>query len=193
MTITRSRAIKKQTRRVEPPRAETGHRVNHEIRISPVRVIGPDGEQVGVMPVEEARAEAERLDLDLVEVAPNVRPPVCRIMDYGKFRYEQSKKKSASSAAKVEIKEIRFRPNTDDNDLNTKLKSAEKFLKQGHKVKFVIRMRGRERAYMNRWVDQMNDLIKKLEVSHEGGIKVLEHPRSEGRQISAMVESAATT
>lgn len=142
------------------------------------------------MNIEDARAEAEKHDLDLVEVAPNVRPPVCRIMDYGKFRYEQSKKKSASAAAKVEIKELRFRPNTDENDLNTKLKSAEKFLKQGHKVKFVIRMRGRERAYMNRWVELMTQLIQKLEQSHEGGIKVLEHPRAENRQISAMVESA---
>ena len=141
------------------------------------------------MSADEARQEAERYELDLVEVAPNVRPPVCRIMDYGKFRYEQSKKKSASASTKVEVKELRFRPNTDDNDLNTKLKSAEKFLKQGHKVKFVMRMRGRERAYTNRWVDQMNDLIKQLDQRHEGGIKVLEHPRNEGRQISALVES----
>ena len=144
---------------------------------------------MGVLPVEEARERAEEYGLDLVEVAPNERPPVCRILDYGKLRYEQSKKKSASSAPKVELKTLRFRPNTDDHDLNNKLRNADKFLKRGDKVRLIMRMRGRERAYTARWVEQMGEIIQKLEEIHEGTIKVLEHPRSEGRQISATVES----
>lgn len=142
------------------------------------------------MSADEARNIADDYGLDLVEVAPNVRPPVCRIMDYGKFRYEQSKKKSANASSKVELKTLRFRPNTDDHDLNNKLRNAEKFLKRGDKVKLVMRMRGRERAYTARWVEQMGEIIEKLEQLHEPGLKVLEHPRSEGRQISATVESA---
>lgn len=141
-----------------------------------------------MIPVEEARERAEEYGLDLVEVAPNERPPVCRILDYGKLRYEQSKKKSAGATAKVELKTLRFRPNTDDHDLNNKLRNADKFLKRGDKVRLIMRMRGRERAYTARWVEQMGEIIAKLNELHEPGIKVLEHPRSEGRQISATVE-----
>ncbi len=174
--------------------AETGkeqtHRVNREIRISPILVIGPDGEKMGIMSADEARAKAEEFGLDLVEVAANVRPPVCRIMDFGKFRYELSKKKTAGSASKIEMKTLRFRPSTDDHDLDNKLKNADKFLVKGHKVKLVMRMRGRERAYTNRWVDDMNDILKALNARHEPGIRVVDHPRNEGRQITAVVESA---
>lgn len=151
-------------------------------------MIDPDGEQVGVMSADEARDKAAEFGLDLVEVAPKARPPVCRIMDYGKFKYEQSKKQSGNTS-KVELKTIQFRPNTGEHDLDTKLGHADRFLDSGNKVKLVMRMRGRERAYTERWVDYMNDVIDRLDEEHEDGVRVLNAPRSEGRQITAIIEA----
>lgn len=184
----RSTPIRRRRRRNHFQRDESEHRVNRDIRISPVRVIDPDGEQIGVMSADEARDQAAEFGLDLVEVAPKARPPVCRIMDYGKFKYEQSKKQSNNSN-KVELKTIQFRPNTGDHDMDTKLGHAERFLDDGNKVKLVIRIRGRERAYTERWVDFMNDVIERLDEEHEDGVRVLNHPRSEGRQITAIIEA----
>ena len=111
-----------------------------------MRLIDEDGTQVGVVSVREAMAIAEERGLDLVEVAPNAVPPVCRVMDYGKFRYEQSKKEreARKNQRQVEIKQIRLEPKTDDHDLETKAKQARRFLLDGHKVKFTVRFRGRE-------------------------------------------------
>ncbi len=184
-------AISRRRRRNNFKRDDDGHRVNRDIRISPVRVIDPDGEQIGVMSADEAREKADEFGLDLVEVAPKARPPVCRIMDYGKFRYEQSKKKAASKSSKVELKTLRFRPNTDDHDLNTKLNKAENFLSDGNKVKLVMRLRGRERAYTNRWVDYMHEVIGKLDDKFEEEIRILNRPKAEGRQITAILEPDA--
>lgn len=120
-------------------------RRNEQIRISPVRVIGMDNEQVGIMPVQEALRLAREADLDLVEVAPNVRPPVCRVMDYGKHKYEQKKKGKKSH--EQQLKEVRLRPKTDDHDRAIKVNRAVRFLRKGDKVQFTMRFRGRERAH----------------------------------------------
>ena len=122
------------------------HRINEMIRISQVRVVSAEGEQLGIMNTSEAIATARAAGLDLVEVAPDGKPPVCRIMDYGKFKFEQSKKeKEARRNQKiVNIKEIRFSPTIEEHDLNVKAKNAQKFLQEGDKVKVTIRFRGRE-------------------------------------------------
>jgi translation initiation factor IF-3 len=120
-------------------------RRNEQIRISPVRVIGDSGEQLGVLSNDEAQRLAREAGLDLVEVAPNVRPPVCRVMDYGKWKYMQKKK--ASKSAEQQLKEVRLRPKTDDNDRRIKVKRAMAFLDKGAKVQFTMRFRGRERAH----------------------------------------------
>jgi translation initiation factor IF-3 len=120
-------------------------RCNDQIRISPVRLIGPDNEQLGIVSVEEALQRASALDLDLVEVAPNVRPPVCRMMNYGKWKYNQ--KKQVKKHHEQQLKEVRLRPKTDSHDREIKLNRAIKFLKKGHKVQFTMVFRGRERAH----------------------------------------------
>ena len=125
------------------------HQINEEIRDKELRVIGADGSQLGIMTSSDALALAEEKDLDLVKIAPNAVPPVCKIMDYGKFRFEQLKKeKEAKKNQKVvEIKEIRMSPSIDTNDFNTKVKSAVKFLNDGNRVKVTVRFRGREMAH----------------------------------------------
>ena len=130
--------------REPPPRPE--HRVNEMIRISPVRVVGSDGEQVGVIPVEEARAMAGELGLDLVEVAPTARPPVCKIMDYRRFLFEREKKAKEAKRHqhRIETKEVKFRPNISDHDFSTKVKMAERFLRTGFHVKLTVMFRRRE-------------------------------------------------
>lgn len=133
--------------------------INEEIREKEVRVIGSEGEQIGIVSTKEALELAAQKDLDLVLIAPTGKPPVCRIMDYGKFRFEQSKKeKDARKNQKtVELKEIRMSLNIDTNDLNTKVKSATKFLQAGNKVKVTIRFRkAREMSHMNLCEDLMN-------------------------------------
>ena len=124
--------------------------INEQIRDREVRVIGADGEQLGVMSASEAIRLAEEAELDLVKIAPNATPPVCKIVDYGKFKYEQIRKeKDAKKKQKVvEIKEIRISPNIDTNDLNTKMSEARKFLAKGNRVKVTLRFRGREMAHM---------------------------------------------
>lgn len=121
-------------------------RVNEEIRAKEVRVVSPEGEQLGIMSVRDALKIAQDKELDLVEVAPNAKPPVCRIMDYGKYRYEQSKReREARKKQKViEVKEIRMTPKIESHDFQVKVKAAQKFLKDGDKVKAIIRFRGRE-------------------------------------------------
>lgn len=121
-------------------------RINEEIRVREVRVVSADGEQLGVLPIREAVALAAEKELDLVEVAPTAKPPVCRIMNYGKYRYEQNKReRDARKKQKViEVKEIRMTPKIENHDLEVKIKAAKKFLENGDKVKAMIRFRGRE-------------------------------------------------
>ena len=125
--------------------------INEQIRDKEVRVIGAGGEQLGIMSSREAQALADEAGLDLVKIAPTAKPPVCRIVDYGKFKYEQTRReKEAKKKQKtIEIKEIRMSPNIDTNDLNTKVQAARKFLEKGDRVKVTIRFRGRELAHMN--------------------------------------------
>jgi len=131
------------------PIAKLDQELNEEIQDKEIRVIGPDGAQLGIMAPETALKMAEEQELDLVKIAPNAVPPVCRIMDYGKFRFETLKKEKEAKKNQhvVEVKEIRMSPSIDSNDFNTKVKNAQKFLKDGDRVKVAVRFRGREMAH----------------------------------------------
>lgn len=156
--------------------------VNGQIRDKEVRVIGENNEQLGVMSTDEARRIAEEAGVDLVMIAPNAAPPVCRVIDYGKFRYEQSRKeKEARKKQKViEIKEIRMSPNIDTNDLNTKIAAAKKFLSKGDRVKVTLRFRGREMAHMNNSKYILDDFAEAL-----SDVAVVEKaPKVEGRSLT---------
>lgn len=156
--------------------------INEQIRDKEVRVIGANNEQLGIMSIEEAMKLAEDAGVDLVKIAPNATPPVCRIIDYGKFRYEQSRKeKEAKKKQKViEIKEIRMSPNIDTNDLNTKIAAARKFLSKGDRVKVTLRFRGRELAHMNNSKYILDDFAEAL-----SDIAVVEKaPKVEGRSLT---------
>lgn len=150
-------------------------RVNERIRAREIRLIDQDGEQVGVVAPEEGRSRANEQGLDLVEVAPNARPPVCRIMDYGKYKYEQKKKAQAGKAKKkgraTTLKEIKMRPNTDDHDLEFKLKKARDFLLEGDKLKVTVMFRGREMAHRNVGYQQLEKVKQLL-----GEIAQVENP-----------------
>ena len=156
--------------------------INEQIRDKEVRVIGANNEQLGIMSTAEAMKLAEDAGVDLVKIAPNAAPPVCRIIDYGKFRYEQSRKeKEAKKKQKViEIKEIRMSPNIDTNDLNTKIAAARKFLSKGDRVKVTLRFRGREMAHMSNSKYILDDFATALE-----DIAVVEKaPKVEGRSLT---------
>ena len=156
--------------------------INEQIREKEVRVIGADGEQLGVMPTEEAREMARDAELDLVLIAATAQPPVCRIIDYGKFKYERLRKEKEAKKKQhvVEIKEIRMSPNIDQNDLNTKVGSARKFLERGDRVKVTLRFRGREMAHMNESAHILTDFANALV-----DIAVVDKaPKVEGRSMS---------
>ena len=131
--------------------AKLDHQLNEEIQDKEVRLIGEDGAQLGIMSADEANKLAEEQGLDLVKISPNAGPPVCKIMDYSKFCFDQKKreKEARKNQKVVEIKEIRMSPSIDTNDLNTKIKNAQKFLKEGNRVKVSVRFRGREMAHTN--------------------------------------------
>lgn len=159
--------------------------INEQIRDREVRLIGEHGEQLGIMSARDAYLKAQEADLDLVKVAPQAKPPVCKIVDYGKYRYEQARK--AKEARKkqhtVEIKEVRLSPNIDTNDLNTKVGAARKFLSKGDKVKVTLRFRGREMAHMNaskHILDEFAELLADLSV-------VEKQPKVEGRSMTMVL------
>lgn len=139
--------------------------INEQIRDKEVRLIGEDGEQLGVVLGKDALQMAKDAELDLVKIAPTAKPPVCKIIDYGKYRYELARKeKEAKKKQKViEVKEVRLSPNIDTNDLNTKMGAARKFLEKGDKVKVTLRFRGREMAHMNKSRYILEDFAKDLE------------------------------
>lgn len=143
-----------------------GPRRNERIRAPRVRVIGADGSQLGIMTPQEALAAARRMGLDLLEVSPNAEPPVCRILDYGKYMYEESKKQKSHKVATVKVKEIKLRPMIEQNDFLTKIRSAEKFLYQGNKLKITLMMRGREMEFKDKAFEAVNRAIQEL--SHIG-------------------------
>ena len=139
--------------------------INEQIRDKEVRLIGPDGEQLGIMSAREAMAKAQEAELDLVKIAPQAKPPVCKIIDYGKYRYELARKeKEAKKKQKtIDVKEVRLSPNIDTNDLNTKAGSARKFLTKGDRVKVTLRFRGREMAHVNYSKQILDSFYEKLE------------------------------
>lgn len=153
-------------------------RVNEQIRISPVRVVGSDGTQLGIIPTDDALAKARTEGLDLVEVAPNERPPVCRIMDYGKYKYEK-KKKSHQHGHHTKTKEIRLRPKTGEHDIGFKVKRAIGFLKHKDKVQVSVLFRGRELAHIEEGRKVMENVIEEL---NEFG-KVETPPQQHGRRM----------
>jgi len=174
-------------RRFRAPDRDTGKRlrINEFIRISPVRLIDDNDEQVGVIELEEARRMAREAGLDLVEVSPNTSPPVCRIMDYGKWKYQQKKKeqKARSHATKSELKGIRLRPKIDSHDLGIKLEKAREFLLDTNKVQFTMLFRGREMAHQDLGLRAMRDICDKLaDVS-----KVESPPRIMGRRMTMLL------
>ena len=156
--------------------------INEQIRDREVRLIGADGSQLGIMSSREAMRLAEEAGLDLVKIAPTAKPPVCKIVDYGKFKYEQVRKEKEARKKQrtIEIKEIRLSPNIDTNDLNTKINAARKFLTKGDKVKVTLRFRGREIAHMNNSKHILDDFAKEL-----ADIAVMEKaPKVEGRSMT---------
>lgn len=160
-------------------------RINNRIRAREVRLIDENGAQVGVVPIRDALLMAEERGLDLVEVAPNAVPPVCRILDYGKFRYEQSKKEreARKNQKQVEVKQIRLEPKTDDHDLEVKSKQARRFLMDGDKVKFNLRFRGREIFHQEIGLDMLERLAEELR-----DVSVIEQrPTMEGRVLTLLL------
>lgn len=164
---------------------EKNLRINQGIRVPQVRVIDFEGKQLGILPIAEAMAEAVRVGMDLVEVAPNSNPPVCRIMDYGKFRYQQSKKMQVArkSAATVQIKEMRLRPKIDEHDREIKIRKVKEFLEDGDKVKISMLFRGREIAYTGIGLKIMESIRDEL----ESIATVEQQPRIEGRSMVMVV------
>ncbi len=159
--------------------------INGQIRDKEVRLIGEDGEQKGIMPIKEAMRLAQEAELDLVKIAPKAQPPVCKIIDYGKYRYELARKeKEAKKKQKtVEVKEVRLSPNIDTNDLNTKVNNAKKFIGKGNKVKITLRFRGREMAHVQQSkhiLDDFAELLKDIAV-------VEKQPKLEGRSMSMVL------
>lgn len=154
-------------------------RINEAIRITPVRVVSAEGEQLGVIPTEEALQQARDAGLDLVEVAPNERPPVCRIMDYGKFKYQQKKRHNKGHVHQSQNKEIRLRPKIGDHDLMTKVQRAKGFLEKKDKVVFSVIFRGRENAHTDEGFKLVQRVVSELgEVS-----KVEQGPSMQGRRV----------
>ena len=168
-----------------PPTRDTGPRVNDRIRVAEIRLIGQNGENVGVVTPERGLALAEEAGLDLVEISPNAVPPVCKIMDFGKFKYETQKKEAEArkNQKTFEIKEVKFRPNTDTNDYDVKMRNVLKFLEGGDKVKVTLRFRGREMAHQ----ELGRELLQRVagDVSEIG--KVENMPKMEGRQMVMMI------
>lgn len=159
--------------------------INEQIRDKEVRLIGEDGEQLGIMSAKEAYRLAQEADLDLVKIAPTAKPPVCKIVDYGKYRYEQIRreKEARKKQKTVELKEVRLSPNIESNDLNTKINAARKFITKGDKVKITLRFRGREMAHMQTSKHILDDFAEAL-----SEIAVVEKaPKLEGRSISMVL------
>ena len=159
--------------------------INEQIRDKEVRVIGEDGAQLGIMSSREAMKLAQEAELDLVKIAPTAKPPVCKIIDYGKYRYELARKeKEAKKKQKiVEVKEVRLSPNIDVNDLNTKVNNAKKFIAKGNKVKVTLRFRGREMAHVQsskHILDDFADMLKEV-------ASVEKAPKMEGRSMSMVL------
>jgi translation initiation factor IF-3 len=168
---------------VPPP--EESHRINRKIRAPQVRLIGADGGQVGIVPIDEALRLAEQAQLDLVEIAPTAQPPVCRILDYGKFKYQEHKKESEAKkkASTTQVKELRLGYRTDHGDIDRQIAKARQFLEAGDRVKFLLRFRGREMAYQNLGREKLMGVCNALKdvAASEGD------PKMEGRMMGIVL------
>ncbi len=150
-----------------------------------MRLIDVNGEQIGIVPIREAQQKAQESELDLVEIVPHAKPPVCRIMDYGKFLFEQNKKrnKAKKKQKQVQVKEVKFRPNTDEGDYQVKLRNLIRFLEEGDKTKVTLRFRGREMAHQ----DLGRKLLKRVETDLADYGTVEQRPKMEGRQMVMII------
>lgn len=156
-----------------------------------MRVVGSEGDQIGVMEVKDALARAQEEGMDLVEIAPQADPPVCRIMDWGKYRFEQSKKAQAArkKQKQIQVKEVKFRPGTDDHDYDVKMRNLRRFIEEGDKVKVTLRFRGREMAHQELGLD----LLERVEKDMIEETVVEQRPRMEGRQMVMMLSPRKTS
>ncbi len=170
---------------MQTPPKNDGPRVNREIDARSIRLVGADGEMIGVVTLREGLIIAEEAGLDLVEVSPNAEPPVCKILDYGKFKYEAQKKKNEAKKKQkvIEVKEIKLRPNIDDNDYDVKMRNMRKFLEEGDKVKVTLRFRGRELAHQ----DLGMKVLERVRDDLEGLGKIEQIPKMEGRQMVMVI------
>jgi translation initiation factor IF-3 len=170
-------------------RPQAGLRINNRIRVPEIRVIRDDGEQLGVLPTHEALRLAEERGLDLVEISPRAFPPVCKIMDYGKYKYEQSKKKQQARkhASTVETKEIKFRPKTEGHDMDFKVKHVRRFLEGGNKVRLAVVFRGREITHPQTGMNVLNRVVEAT--TDIAGVEVT--PNMEGRRMVMIIAPKA--
>lgn len=162
--------------------------MNREIKAPEIRLIGPDSKQLGIVPVEDALRMASDMNVDLVEIAAEAKPPVCRLMDYGKFKYQQQKKAAEAKAKQtvIELKEVKFRPATDIGDYNIKMRNIRRFLDDGNKVKVTLRFRGREITHKELGMDLLNRVREDL----ADEINIDQEPKFEGRQLVMVVSPA---
>jgi translation initiation factor IF-3 len=172
----------------QPKKEEAGVKINRDIRASEVRLIDSEGEQAGIVPIEEALRLSEEDGLDLVEVAPNSTPPVCRIMDYGKYRYQQSKKTKDAKKKQtvIQVKEVKLRPKTEEHDIQYKTANIKRFLAEGNRVKVTIQFRGREIAHP----DMAHRVIDRVMEGIEGLGLVDQRPKMEGRRMIFILRPA---
>ena len=173
-----------------PPTRDTGPRINGRIRSPEIRLIGAEGENHGVVTPDCALELAADFGLDLVEISPNATPPVCKIMDFGKFKYEQQKKESEARKKQktIDVKEIKFRPNTDTHDYDVKMRNVMRFLQGGDKVKVTLRFRGREMAHQ----ELGRQLLDRVAADVEGNGRIENMPKMEGRQIVMIIGPVRT-
>lgn len=164
---------------------KNSHRINREIGVPEVRLVGEDGEPLGVVPTQQALTMAEEAEVDLVEIAPQAKPPVCRLMDYGKFKYQEQKRahEAKQKQKQIQVKEVKLRPQTDENDYQIKMRNMTRFLEEGDKVKVTLRYRGREMAHQEFGIRQLErikaDLVELAVVE--------QFPKLEGRQLIMVI------
>lgn len=165
--------------------SKDGPRVNEDIDVPKVRLIGAEGENIGVVTAQDAMGHADEAGLDLVEISPNADPPVCKILDYGKYKYEAQKKKNEAKKKQkvIDVKEIKLRPNIDDHDYEVKMRNMRRFLGDGDKVKVTLRFRGREMAHMEIGVD----VLKRVKADIDEIAKVEQEAKMEGRQMVMVI------
>ncbi|WP_434802253.1 translation initiation factor IF-3 [Paracoccus sediminicola] len=181
----RNPTIARRPHNAPPPNRDSGPRVNERIRVAEIRLIGAEGENIGVVTPARGLELAQDAGLDLVEISPNASPPVCKIMDLGKFKYEQQKREAEARKKQkvIDIKEVKFRPGTDTHDYDVKMRNVMKFLEAGDKVKVTLRFRGREMAHQDLGLELLNRV--RDDVGEAG--KVENMPKLEGRQMVMMI------